>query len=80
MMDILSFVNELQKLYLQQSDQFKAMIKPPKHVSAKDFERYVIHLWRYLDSIGDATDAEKTLYKLVSDFVVDYDGAYLDLP
>lgn len=77
MMDILTFVNELQKLYQQQSDDFKAMIKPPKNVLAKDFERYVIHLWRYLDSIGDATDAEKTLYKFVSEFVVDYDGAYL---
>lgn len=80
MMDILSFVNELDKLYLQQSDDFKALVKPPKHLLAKDFERYVIHLWRYLDSIGDATEAEERLYKLVSDFMVDYDGSYLDLP
>lgn len=80
MQDILTFVNDLENLYLEQSEEFKAMIKPPKHVQAKDFERYVIQLWRYLDSIGDATDAEKTLYKFVSDFVADYDGAYLDLP
>lgn len=80
MMDILSFVNGLQDLYLEQSDQFKAMIKPPKNVLAKDFERYVIHLWRYLDSIVDATDAEEQLYKFVSDFMADYDGSYLDLP
>ena len=77
MMDILSFVNELQKLYLQQSEEFKALVKPPKNVLAKDFERYVIQLWRYLDTIGDATDAEERLYKFVSDFVVDYDGAYM---
>lgn len=80
MQDILSFVTDLQKLYLQQSDDFKALVKPPRIVQAKDFERYVIELYRYLDGIGDATDAEKTLYKFVSDFVADYDGAYLDLP
>lgn len=80
MMDILTFVNELGKLYEQQSDEFKALIKPPKHVLAKDFERYVIQLWRYLDSIGDATESEERLYKFVSEFVADYDGSYLDLP
>ncbi len=77
MMDILTFVNELQKLYLQQSDQFKALVKPPRLVQAKDFERYVIQLWRYLDSIGDATEAEEQLYKFLSDFMVDYNGAYM---
>lgn len=77
MMDILSFVNELDELYLQQSDDFKALVKPPKNVLAKDFERYVIQLWRYLDSIGDATEVEEQLYKLLSDFMVDYDGAYM---
>lgn len=77
MMDILSFITDLQNLYLEQSDDFKALVKPPNHVLAKDFERYVIHLWRYLDTIGDATEVEERLYKLVSDFVVDYDGAYL---
>lgn len=80
MMDILSFVNELQDLYLEQSDNFKALVKPPRHVLAKDFERYVIQLWRYLDTIGDATDVEEQLYKFVSEFVADYDGSYLDLP
>ena len=80
MQDIFTFVNGLQDLYLEQSDDFKALVKPPKNVLAKDFERYVIQLWRYLDTIGDATEAEKTLYKLVNDFVADYDGAYLDLP
>lgn len=80
MLDILSFVNELQKQYSEQSEEFKALIKPPKHVQAKDFERYVIQLWRYLDNIGDATEAEESLYRFVSDFVTDYDGAYLDLP
>lgn len=79
MQDILSFVTDLENLYLEQSDDFKALVKPPRVVQAKDFERYVIQLWRYLDSIGDATEAEaeKTLYKFVSDFVADYDGAYL---
>lgn len=77
MMDILSFVNDLQKLYLEQSEEFKALVKPPRIVQAKDFERYVIQLWRYLDSIGDATEAEEQLFKFVSEFVVDYDGAYM---
>lgn len=80
MMDILSFVNELQKLYLEQSDEFKALIKPPKIVQAKDFERYVIQLWRYLDGIHARTEVEESLYKFVSAFMVDYDGSYLDLP
>lgn len=80
MMDILSFVNGLQDLYLEQSDDFKALVKPPKHVQAVHFERYVIQLWRYLDNIGDATEVEEQLYKFVSDFMVDYDGSYLDLP
>lgn len=80
MQDILTFVNGLQDLYLEQSDDFKALVKPPRLVQAKDFERYVIQLWRYLDSIGDATEVEERLFKFVSEFVVDYDGAYLDLP
>lgn len=80
MMDILTFVNGLQDLYEQQSDNLKALIKPPRVVQAKDFERYVIQLWRYLDNIGDATESEEQLYKFVSEFVADYDGSYLDLP
>lgn len=77
MIDIFTFVNELDKLYSKQSDDFKALVKPPKHVQAVHFERYVIQLWRYLDSIGDAREAEEQLYKFVSEFVADYDGAYL---
>lgn len=77
MQDILTFVNDLENLYLEQSEEFKALIKPPKHVLAKDFERYVINLYTYLDGIYDSTDAEKQLYKFLSDFVADYDGAYM---
>lgn len=77
MMDILTFVNELQDLYSEQSDNFKALVKPPRIVLAKDFERYVINLYTYLDGESDRTDAEKALYKLVYSFVADYDGAYL---
>lgn len=77
MMDIFTFVNELDKLYLEQSDDFKALVKPPKNVLAKDFERYVINLYRYLDGESDRAEVEERLYKLLSDFVVDYDGAYL---
>ena len=76
-MDIFTFVNELDKLYLEQSDDFKALVKPPKNVLAKDFERYVINLYRYLDGESDRAEVEERLYKLLSDFVVDYDGAYL---
>ena len=77
MMDIFTFLNELDKLYLEQSDDFKALVKPPKNVLAKDFERYVINLYRYLDGESDRAEVEERLYKLLSDFVVDYDGAYL---
>lgn len=77
MMDILTFVNELQKRYEQQSDDFKALVQDPKRVQAVNFERYTVNLWRYLDGEADRTEAENTLYKLVSDFVADYDGAYL---
>lgn len=77
MQDILSFVTDLQTLYERQTDEFRAMIKPPKHILAKDFERYVIELYKYLDSKQHLTDQEKTLYKLVNEFVADYDGAYL---
>ena len=77
MQDILTFVTELQAAYEQQSDQFKAMIKPPKLVQARNFERYVIQLYTYLDGESDRTDVENTLYKLVSAFMVDYDGDYL---
>lgn len=77
MQSILTFVNELQAAYERQSDQFRAMIKPPKHVQARNFERYVIELYRYLDSKQHLTDQEKTLHKLVSDFVADYNGAYM---
>lgn len=77
MMDILTFVNELEKLYLEQSDEFKALIKPPKYVLAKDFERYVINLYKYLDGESDRTDDEEPLYEFLSAFMVDYDGTYL---
>lgn len=77
MMDIVNFVNELGKLYLEQSDEFKALIKPPKHVLAKDFERYVINLYKYLDNKSDRTDDEEPLYEFLSAFMVDYDGDYM---
>lgn len=77
MQDILTFVNELQKLYEQQSDNFKALIKPPKNVLAKDFERYVVQLSRYLDNVIEPTEVEQQLYKFVSDFALAYDGGML---
>lgn len=76
MQDILSFVNDLQAAYEQQSDEFKAIIKPPKIVQAVNFERYVIELYKYLNGKQHLTEQEKTLFKLVSAFMVDYDGAY----
>ena len=80
MMDILSFVNDLQKLYEQQSDEFKALVKPPRVVQAKDFERYVINLYKYLDNKTDRAEVEERLYEFLSAFMADYDGSYLDLP
>lgn len=76
MQDILSFVTDLQAAYQQQADEFKAIVQEPKRVQARNFERYVIELYKYLDKT-DRTDAEKALYKLVYSFVADYDGAYL---
>lgn len=77
MQDILSFVNDLQAAYEQQSDQFKAIIKPPKIVQAVNFERYVIQLYRYLDGKQHLTEQQQALFKLVNEFVTDYNGAYL---
>lgn len=77
MQTILTFVTDLQAAYEQQTDDFKGMIKPPKLVQARHFERYVIDLYKYLDSKQHLTEQEKTLYKLVSAFMVDYNGAYL---
>lgn len=77
MMDILTFINELQKLYLEQSDEFQSLIKPPKHVQARHFERYVINLYKYLDNKTDRTDDEEPLYEFLSAFMVDYDGDYM---
>lgn len=77
MQDILSFVTDLQAAYERQTDEFKAMIKPPRIVQARQFERYVIELYRYLNGKQHLTDQEKTLYKLVNEFVADYNGAYL---
>lgn len=77
MQTILTFVNDLQAAYEQQTDEFRAMIKPPKTVQARNFERYVINLYKHLDGKQHLTDQEKTLFKLVSAFIADYDGAYL---
>lgn len=76
MQDILTFVTDLQAAYEQQSDEFRAMIKPPRLVQARNFERYVIELYKYLDKI-DRTEQQQALFKLLSDFVTDYNGAYL---
>lgn len=76
MQDILSFVNDLQAAYEQQSDELKALIKPPKLVQARNFERYVINLYKYLDSKQHLTEQQQALFKLVNAFMVDYDGAY----
>lgn len=77
MQTILTFVTDLQAAYEQQTDDFKGMIKPPKLVQARNFERYVIELYKYLNGKQHLTDQEKTLFKLVSAFVADYNGAYL---
>lgn len=76
MQDILTFVNDLQALYERQSDEFKAIVQDPKRVQARQFERYVIELYRYLNKI-DRTDQQQALFKLVNEFVADYDGAYM---
>lgn len=77
MQDILSFVTDLQAAYERQSDEFRAMIKPPRIVPARNFERYVIELYRYLDKIDRTDQQQQALYKLVNEFVADYNGAYL---
>lgn len=77
MQSILTFVNDLQAAYERQSDEFRAMIKPPRIVPAGQFERYVIELYRYLNSKQHLTEQQQALFKIVSEFMVDYDGAYL---
>lgn len=77
MQTILTFVTDLQAAYEQQTDGFKSMIKPPRLVQAKDFERYVIQLYKYLDSKQHLTEQQQALFKLVNAFMVDYDGAYM---
>lgn len=77
MQSILTFVTDLQAAYEQQTDEFKAIVQDPKRVQARNFERYVIELYKYLDSKQHLTEQEKTLYKFVSAFVTDYNGAYL---
>lgn len=77
MQDILTFITDLENLYLEQSEEFEALIKPPKYVQARYFERYVINLYKYLDGKSDRTNAENTLYEFLRAFMVDYDGAYM---
>lgn len=77
MQTILTFVTELQAAYEQQTDEFKAIIKPPRLVQARNFERYVIELYKHLNGKTDRTEQQQALFKLVREFVADYDGAYL---
>lgn len=62
MQDILTFVNDLQAAYEQQSDEFKAIIKPPKIVQAVNFERYVIELYKYLNGKQYLTEQQQLAF------------------
>lgn len=77
MQSILTFVTELQAAYQQQTDEFRAIVQDPKRVQARNFERYVIELYKYLDSKQHLTEQQQALFKLVNEFVADYNGAYL---
>lgn len=77
MQSILTFVNDLQAAYEQQTEEFKGMIKPPRLVQARNFERYVIELYKYLDGKQHLNEQQQALFKLVNEFVADYNGAYM---
>ena len=73
---IVAFVEQLQRAYNKQSEEFKKAVQAPKDVKAQSFERYVISLFEGLRSEKERTKEQDLLYIILLMFIIDYDGDY----
>lgn len=73
---IITFVEQLQRAYNKQSEEFKKAVQAPKDVKAQSFERYVISLFEGLRSEKERTKEQNLLYIILLMFIIDYDGDY----
>ncbi|GET12391.1 hypothetical protein SN811_08910 [Ligilactobacillus agilis] len=73
---IVAFVEQLQRAYNKQSEEFKRAVQAPKDVKAQSFERYVVSLFEGLRSEKERTKEQDLLYIILLMFIIDYDGDY----
>lgn len=73
---IVAFVEQLQRAYNKQSEEFKKAVQAPKDVKAQSFERYVVSLFEGLRSEKGRTKEQDLLYIILLMFIIDYDGDY----
>ena len=73
---IVTFVEQLQRVYNKQSEEFKKAVQAPKDVKAQSFERYVVSLFEGLRSEKERTKEQDLLYIILLMFIIDYDGDY----
>ena len=73
---IVAFVEQLQRAYNKQSEEFKKAVQAPKDVKAQSFERYVVSLFEGLRSEKERTKEQDLLYIILLMFIIDYDGDY----
>lgn len=73
---IVTFVEQLQRAYNKQSEEFKKAVQAPKDVKAQSFERYVVSLFEGLRSEKERTKEQDLLYIILLMFIIDYDGDY----
>lgn len=73
---IVAFVEQLQRAYNKQSEEFKKAVQAPKDVKAQSFERYVVSLFEDLRSEKERTKEQDLLYIILLMFIIDYDGDY----
>lgn len=73
---IITFVEQLQRAYNKQSEEFKKAVQAPKDVKAQSFERYVVSLFEGLRSEKERTKEQDLLYIILLMFIIDYDGDY----
>lgn len=73
---IVAFVEQLQRAYNKQSEEFKKAVQAPKDVKAQSFERYVVSLFEGVRSEKGRTKEQDLLYIILLMFIIDYDGDY----
>ena len=73
---VVAFVEQLQRAYNKQSEEFKKAVQAPKDVKAQSFERYVVSLFEGLRSEKERTKEQDLLYIILLVFIIDYDGDY----